>query len=187
MDCISFLSILFPLTLLLTLQSQIPTMSLLESQTDRIIRDHVLKRWAENLGPVAGWRTLPEIPTGAEINPPNNSLDVLDDASDLGVQVAEGNRLPINTIDGPWSTKDAYIEAHYKLLREDSVAPLREAVRAVKANPGMTDKGDVCIYTHVSLLEPQWDGRIIILTLQGPCDWVHSDNPGPCGANPVFV
>lgn len=57
--------------------------------------------------------------------------------------------LPVNVIDEPWGDKEQYIAAHYKLLREDGIAPLRKAVEDFKAQPGMMDSGDICIYTQV--------------------------------------
>jgi helicase required for RNAi-mediated heterochromatin assembly 1 len=57
--------------------------------------------------------------------------------------------LPYNIINGPWQTKEQYVAAHYQLLREDGVAPLRNAVDSFKAQPDMMDSGDTCIYTQV--------------------------------------
>lgn len=79
------------------------------------------------------WCTLPEIPSGSEL------LD----------QMADQSTLPPNVIDGPWESKEAYIGAHYQLLREDGLAPLRNALATFKSSPFMVDDRFLCIYTHV--------------------------------------
>ena len=79
-----------------------------------------------------------EIPTTREI------LGNDEDEDDDGVDI------PVNRIDGPWDSKVDYLRAHYELLREDAVAPLRDAVAAVKEAPEMQDSGGVCLYDKVS-------------------------------------
>jgi helicase required for RNAi-mediated heterochromatin assembly 1 len=87
------------------------------------------------------WLSNPEVPTAAEVL----GSDTPDDYVCLNP----------NVIDGPWESKEQYIEAHYKLLREDSVAPLRDAVGTVRSNPSMNDGGDISIYENVSLTHPK--------------------------------
>ena len=60
--------------------------------------------------------------------------------------------LPANRIDGPWKSKDKYLKAHYSLLREDAVSPLRDAVDQFRRSPEMTENDNkvVSIYERVS-------------------------------------
>ncbi|KAL4877475.1 P-loop containing nucleoside triphosphate hydrolase protein [Aspergillus karnatakaensis] len=76
------------------------------------------------------WNLKPEIPTSDEI------LGSEDEFVDL---------MP-NRIVGPWDSKDSYLKAHYELLREDAVAPLRDAVAIFRNNPDMNDDKKVSIY-----------------------------------------
>lgn len=54
-----------------------------------------------------------------------------------------------NRILGPWPSSGAYLRAHYELLREDAVAPLRDAVAYVKDDPHMMDSPLLNIYEKV--------------------------------------
>jgi helicase required for RNAi-mediated heterochromatin assembly 1 len=93
------------------------------------------------------WLCQPEIPTSAEILPAGDD-DVV---------------LPANKIDGPWKSKDKYLKAHYNLLREDAVSPLRDAVEILRQNPDMmeSDSKVVSIYEKVNL---SWKVHIATLT-----------------------
>ncbi|KAJ5941450.1 hypothetical protein N7516_001618 [Penicillium verrucosum] len=93
-------------------------------------------------GPWRLWQTKPELPSSEEIMGTDTPGDVV--------------ALTANCISGPWISKEKYLEAHYSLIREDLVAPLRNAVAHVRDNPSMKDTADVSIYEKVI---------IIILTL----------------------
>ncbi|EER41292.1 DEAD box helicase [Histoplasma capsulatum H143] len=86
------------------------------------------------------WTANPELPTTNEI---------------LGIDESDGSSgsnivdLVPNNIDGPWLSTEMYLRAHYNLLRENAVAPLRDAVAYVKGQPRMKDSLDVCIYEKV--------------------------------------
>jgi helicase required for RNAi-mediated heterochromatin assembly 1 len=82
------------------------------------------------------WLCQPEVPTSAEILLAGDD-DVV---------------LPANKIDGPWKSKDKYLKAHYNLLREDAVSPLRDAVEIFRQNPDMmeSDSKVVAIYEKVN-------------------------------------
>lgn len=58
-----------------------------------------------------------------------------------------------NLIDGPWESSAEYLKTHYNLIREDAVAPLRDAVAFVRNAPTMADTKDVSIYDKVSRLD----------------------------------
>ncbi|KAL3468590.1 P-loop containing nucleoside triphosphate hydrolase protein [Aspergillus heterothallicus] len=77
------------------------------------------------------WTLKPEIPTSGEI---------------FGDEDNEFVDLATNNIDGPWESKEAYLKAHYDLIREDAVAPLRDAIAIVRNDPGMRDDQRVCVY-----------------------------------------
>ncbi|KAJ5723559.1 ATP binding protein [Penicillium malachiteum] len=56
-----------------------------------------------------------------------------------------------NRITQPWRSTREYMRAHYALLREDSVAPLRDAVTYIRADPSMVDIKDVVVYDRVHI------------------------------------
>jgi hypothetical protein len=87
------------------------------------------------------WTTKPSVPTPEEIM----GVDILDDGED-SIQLAA------NIVVGPWRSKDAYLRTHYELLREDAVAPLRDAVAYIRDDPQMMDSGSVAIYEKVRLI-----------------------------------
>ena len=84
------------------------------------------------------WLCQPEVPISAEI-----LLHANDEVM-----------LPANKIDGPWKNKDKYLKAHYSLLREDAVSPLRDAVDQFRRSPEMSENDNkvVSIYERVSHL-----------------------------------
>ena len=45
-----------------------------------------------------------------------------------------------NTVVGPYISKEEYLESHYKLLREDAVAPLRDVVSEIQVYPHLMEK-----------------------------------------------
>ena len=90
-----------------------------------------LREYAKSSGPAdensRSWKCRPEIATSDEI------LDYLPDWQDLD---ENGNIvLDVNKPIGAWESKESYIHAHYELLREEAVRPLREAVSFVKRHP----------------------------------------------------
>lgn len=87
-------------------------------------------------GPWRLWQTKPELPSSEEIMGTDVPGDVV--------------ALTANCISGPWISKEKYLEAHYSLIREDLVAPLRNAVAYVRDNPSMKDTADVSIYEKVN-------------------------------------
>ncbi|KAE8146473.1 P-loop containing nucleoside triphosphate hydrolase protein [Aspergillus avenaceus] len=81
------------------------------------------------------WLLKPELPSPEEV---------------LGTECdAKFVDLPPNQIHGPWGSEEQYLKAHYELLREDSVAPLRDAVAYVREDPLMKDSKDVSVYEKV--------------------------------------
>jgi helicase required for RNAi-mediated heterochromatin assembly 1 len=77
---------------------------------------------------LSSWLSVPEIPTPEEaqdITEPWQTLDPQDGSVILG-----GNELK-----GGWGSKEEYLKAHYEMLREEAVRPLRETISWVKNNP----------------------------------------------------
>ncbi|KAL4736326.1 P-loop containing nucleoside triphosphate hydrolase protein [Aspergillus similis] len=79
------------------------------------------------------WLLKPELPTSDEVF-----------GSD-----GEFVDLEPNKIEGPWASKDVYLKAHYELLREEAVAPLRDAVAIFRSDPNMSDDRYVAVYEKV--------------------------------------
>jgi helicase required for RNAi-mediated heterochromatin assembly 1 len=94
------------------------------------------------------WLQKPEIPTPEEILPSSSDEECVE--------------LMPNRIEGPWSSKETYLRAHYELLREDAVAPLRDAVAYVRNDPQMLDSRDVSVYEKVghTLASYPYENRI---------------------------
>src|SRR5277367_3580477 len=106
-----------------------------------VLLDHINRNYERNDG-VHDWQKLPEIPTAREILGPTERSrnkwfsddDCKDDSKDK-----DKTTLPHNIIDRPWDSIGAYIGAHYQLLREDAIAPLRQAVSLYRSQPAMKD------------------------------------------------
>lgn len=97
---------------------------------------HDQRRIAETCMDPESWLAKSEIPSSNEICPPN------------GTEVA----LPANKIDRPWSKPTSYLKTHYSLLREDALAPLREAVAKFRKDPQRMDDNDLRIYEQVRVV-----------------------------------
>lgn len=81
----------------------------------------------DDLTNLSDWTALPEIPSPEEI------FDSGRQHHDEVVEVHE------NIVLGPYESKADYLERHHSLLREDAVAPLRDAVSDVQANPHLME------------------------------------------------
>ena len=77
----------------------------------------------------SSWLCKCEIPTSTEING--------DEEHSGGGDEVE---IPVNKIDGAWASKEEYLQAHYELLREDGVSPLRDAVDEVRMEPNLMER-----------------------------------------------
>lgn len=95
-------------------------------RADATIRSHV---FPEAQG---GWRSIPELPLANEITKQNGSLPM--------------KHRPI----GSSLSKDAYLEAQYRILRHEGIEPLRKAVQEYKATPEMIESNETLIYTEAS-------------------------------------
>lgn len=91
------------------------------------------------------WVSKSEIPSADEIMGVDDAAST-DDCLDL---------VP-NIVQGPWPSKDVYLKTHYDLIREDAVAPLRDAVAYFRADPSMMDSQVVSVYEKVCPILIQW-------------------------------
>jgi hypothetical protein len=113
-----------------------------------------------------GWRALPEILSSDELMGKNteeegsdSSDEDIEEDDSLESNGGDGHSvskktskvMPANIIDRPWGSKREYLSSHYRLLREDVVAPLREALTTYRNNPAMSDDKDLCVYIRVSI------------------------------------
>ncbi|KAI9837632.1 MAG: hypothetical protein M1837_002940 [Sclerophora amabilis] len=122
--------------------------------------NHLLRNyWRKEISDSSSWRSQPELPAASEIFTPKtgdgsgtgggNSAADGDDSEEVDDDDVVG--IPINKIDEPWVDKEDYLSSHYGLLREDVVAPLRDAVKEVQENPGMGENKSICIYENVHI------------------------------------
>jgi len=122
-----------------------PTVSVINVLVDHINRDY------ERSDGICDWQKLPEIPTAGEILRPTERSPnkwFTDDKYKDGLNDMDNAALPHNIIDRPWDSAEEYIGAHYQLLREDAIAPLRQAVSLYRSQPTMKDNQELSIYTH---------------------------------------
>ena len=95
------------------------------------------------------WTGFPEIPSSNEV-------------FDAGrIQHGETLELTGNTVVGPYASTEEYLESHYKLLREDAVAPLRDVVSEIQVYPHLMEKesdNGAFIYEKVSPLDNTFCG-----------------------------
>jgi helicase required for RNAi-mediated heterochromatin assembly 1 len=122
-----------------------------------ILIQHIRRRYAEVEYPEA-WRNLPEIPTKEELMP-NKDRDKDRYTPETWNAYQEDPiydpNLPHNIIDGPWPSTMEYLGAHYQILREDAIAPLRTSIQQFRDDPKMNDSRETHIYTDVSSLPPR--------------------------------
>ncbi|TVY89198.1 Helicase required for RNAi-mediated heterochromatin assembly [Lachnellula willkommii] len=119
-----------------------------EALRGHINKDHLAGNHAEE------WRNLPEIPTASEIWSTDSSRETRPVEEEWNSYMREPSyeiALPHNIIEGPWPSKAEYLGAHYQILREDVVAPLRHSVASVKDRPDMMEDNETHIYTHVTM------------------------------------
>lgn len=103
-----------------------------------------IREYAKTTGQPADrshWTGLREIPTSSEV------FDEGRTEHDTPLE------LKANTVVGPYTSKEEYLESHYRLLREDAVAPLRDVVSEIQYYPQLLEKDSdngAYIYEKVS-------------------------------------
>lgn len=108
-------------------------------QVNPDIKNYCIQAREDDATEGEAWTMKPELPSSDEIL----GTDLLKDDEDCV-------ELMPNRISGPWPSKSSYLRAHYELLREDAVAPLRDAVAYVRDDPQMKDSPAMSIYEKVS-------------------------------------
>ncbi|KAL8795459.1 MAG: hypothetical protein Q9195_002048 [Heterodermia aff. obscurata] len=97
------------------------------SRLNTNVRDYVMTLQFDDDSPE--WLRKREIPSSLEIT-----------GEDEGAACDESIELEVNRVHAAWESKEKYLEAHYRLLREDAVTPLRSAVFEMRENPRMTEE-----------------------------------------------
>jgi helicase required for RNAi-mediated heterochromatin assembly 1 len=130
----------------------------MEAESFKILESHVRRAW-DTGNHHEQWRNRPEIPDKAEIMPleeedsglrNNRNRNREEGWNEYQKDPIYNPKLPKNIVNGPWPSKEEYISAHYQILREDAIAPLRESVKYFRAHRNMDDDSSTCVYTHVS-------------------------------------
>jgi helicase required for RNAi-mediated heterochromatin assembly 1 len=73
-------------------------------------------------------------------------------SDEITTEQASRDDIPENDVHKPWSDKDKYLEAQYKILRREGTEGLRYSVCSVRRFPDMADDQNTCIYSNVSSL-----------------------------------
>lgn len=121
------------------------------------------------------WLKRPDVPSPEEI------MGTLDTTDDEYVELAP------NSVVGPWQSKDAYLKTHYELLREDTIAPLRDAVAYVREDPKMMDSKAVSIYDKVCSLGCSLFTSLTVYSITlGLLHGYHVRTKRPGSSNPIF-
>lgn len=72
------------------------------------------------------WLGRPEIPSPKELNGDGDAEAEIE--------------IPVNNISAPWQSTMEYLGGHYRLLREDAVAPLRNVISELRAETSIMEK-----------------------------------------------
>ena len=78
------------------------------------------------------WTRKREIPSSLEIKGEDENATIEDEIE-----------IEVNRVHAAWESKEKYLESHYRLLREDAVTPLRDAVSEVRETPHIVEQ-DSC-------------------------------------------
>ena len=85
-------------------------------------------KFADQPADLSHWTGFREIPSSGE---------VFDEGRKEHSTPLEVNE---NTVVGPYVSKEDYLESHYRLLREDAVAPLRDVVSEIQELPHLMER-----------------------------------------------
>ncbi|CAG8245566.1 unnamed protein product [Penicillium olsonii] len=125
-------------THLLLFSTHLPTMEQprphLPALNFELVNERVGDYFRNEREDVANWQSKSEIHSQEEI---------------LGTD--KPHSLVPNIPDASWPSSEEYLQAHYNLLREDAVTPLRDAVAMVQDNPLQADEKGVAVYENVYL------------------------------------
>lgn len=133
-------------------QAQLSNMAM-NAKINSVLEAHTYRHYNNEKYDEA-WRNLPEVPNQAEIMPTTQFSRASElppeKWNDYQHETPLDPNLPRNIIDGPWESKEAYIGAHYQILRKDVTLPLQRSVESFQRNPLMNDDRDTCIYTNIT-------------------------------------
>ena len=99
----------------------------------------------------AEWLRKREIPSSLEIK-----------GEDENAAIEAEIEIEVNRVHAAWESKAKYLETHYRLLREDAVTPLRNAVAEVRESPMITEKDS---FENAAIYEKVLSLRIAIVTI----------------------
>jgi helicase required for RNAi-mediated heterochromatin assembly 1 len=120
-----------------------------DMRVNSILESHVYRAY-NNVEHAEAWRNMPEIPTQNEIMP--CTKETRPTAWDEYQHDPPFDpSLPRNIVDGPWESKDAYLEAQYKILRKDATFSLQTSVEAFKRNQVTVDDRESYVYTDLTI------------------------------------
>ena len=117
-------------------------LTLVRVHRNKNVRDYITSSQVDDVSPE--WMRKREIPSSLEIK-----------GEDENATIEEDIEIGVNRIHAAWESKAKYLETHYRLLREDAVTPLRNAVSEVRETPHMTEEEsfeDAAIYEKVGCL-----------------------------------
>lgn len=92
-----------------------------------------------------------------------------------------------NSVVGPYISKEDYLETHYRLLREDAVAPLRDVVSEIQVYPHIMEKeSDNSAYIYEKVLQIDCTSCGICLLWLGLHHWPDVRQCRDCSPCHVF-
>ena len=106
------------------------SLNLVRNNLNRDVRQYIMASKTDADSPE--WTRKREIPSSLEIK-----------GEDENATIEEQIEISVNQVHIAWDSKEQYLETHYRLLREDAVAPLRDAVAEVRETPHIMEK-DSC-------------------------------------------
>ena len=146
-------------------------LTLVRNHRNNQVRDYLVATRPDDDSPE--WLRKHEFPSSLEIK-----------GEDENATIEEEIEIGVNRVHGAWDSKEQYLETHYRLLREEAVTPLRNAVSEVREDPYMTEK-DTCeeaaVYEKVSYRQALYND--LALTLIGLHCWFHVCERWHCRPN----
>lgn len=109
-------------------QGDQPANSLVIMATNMSIRSYVKELQNKQKTYPSSWLSSREIPTSAELQ------GVVEDGENTSSIL-----VPVNEVTRPWKSKAEYLNAHYLLLREDAVSPLRNVISELENEPNIVE------------------------------------------------
>ena len=112
-------------------QGDQPVNLLVIMATNMSIRSYVKELQNKQKTYPSSWLSSREIPTSAELQGVGEDGEDGENTSSILV--------PVNEVTRPWKSKAEYLNAHYLLLREDAVSPLRNVISELENEPNIVE------------------------------------------------